>query len=219
MRCRPSGFRPGRRRTLDSASDPPPRTVPRLTVPTSVRAKQEYDIVARCQGGANAGHTIYDDEGKKYALHLVPSGILNEKAKCVVGNGVVVHLPGMFNEIDTLEKAGVKIDASRLVVSDRAHMLFDLHKEIDGLREAELSGNKIGTTKRGIGPAYASKATRNGIRVGDIRNPETFAQKLRTLAADAAARFDDFEYDVEAELVAYEKYACLLYTSPSPRDS
>ena len=137
----------------------------------------------------------------------MPSGILNEKAKCVVGNGVVVHLPGMFNEIDTLEKAGVKIDASRLVISDRAHMLFDLHKEIDGLREAELSGNKIGTTKRGIGPAYASKATRNGIRVGDIRNPETFAQKLRTLAADAAARFEDFEYDVEAELVAYEKYA------------
>jgi adenylosuccinate synthase len=137
----------------------------------------------------------------------VPSGILNEKAKCVVGNGVVVHLPGMFEEIDTLEKAGVKIDASRLVISDRAHMLFDLHKEIDGLREAELSGNKIGTTKRGIGPAYASKATRNGIRVGDIKNMETFAVKLRTLAADAAARFDDFEYDVEAELEAYKKYA------------
>ena len=191
MRCRPSGFRPGRRRTLDSVPDPRPQTVPRLTVLRSVRSKQEYDIVARCQGGANAGHTIYDDEGKKYALHLVPSGILNEKAKCVVGNGVVVHLPGMFNEIDTLEKAGVKIDSSRLVISDRAHMLFDLHKEIDGLREAELSGNKIGTTKRGIGPAYASKATRNGIRVGDVRNPETFAQKLRTLAADAAARFDD----------------------------
>lgn len=137
----------------------------------------------------------------------MPSGILNEKAKCVVGNGVVVHLPGMFEEIDTLEKAGVKIDASRLVISDRAHMLFDLHKEIDGLREAELSGNKIGTTKRGIGPAYASKATRNGIRVGDIKNMETFAVKLRTLAADAAARFDDFEYDVEAELEAYKKYA------------
>ena len=113
----------------------------------------------------------------------------------------------MFEELDALEKAGVKVTPDRMVISDRAHMLFDLHKEIDGLREAELSGNKIGTTKRGIGPAYASKATRNGIRVGDIRNPETFAQKLRTLAADAAARFEDFEYDVEAELVAYEKYA------------
>lgn len=167
---------------------------------------REYDVVARCQGGANAGHTIYDDDGKKYALHLVPSGILNKNATCVVGNGVVVHLPGMFDEIDALLKAGV--DArGRMIVSDRAHLLFDLHKEIDGLREAELSGNKIGTTKRGIGPAYASKATRNGIRVGDVRNPETFAQKLRTLAADAAARFDDFEYDVDAEIKAYEKYA------------
>lgn len=92
-------------------------------------------------------------------------------------------------------------------MSDRAHLLFDLHKEIDGLREAELSGNKIGTTKRGIGPAYASKATRNGIRLGDIRNPEKFAEQLRTLAKDAAARFDDFEYDVEAEIEAYKKIA------------
>ena len=68
---------------------------------------REYDVVARCQGGANAGHTIYDDDGKKYALHLVPSGILNKNATCVVGNGVVVHLPGMFDEIDALLKAGV----------------------------------------------------------------------------------------------------------------
>jgi len=167
---------------------------------------QEYDIVARCQGGANAGHTIYDDAGKKYALHLIPSGILNEKCTCVVGNGVVVHLPGMFDEIDKLTLAGIKTEG-RLVISDRAHMLFDLHKEVDGLREAELSGNKIGTTKRGIGPAYASKATRNGLRVGDIRKPERFEAGLRALAADAAARFPDFEYDVEAEIVRYREYA------------
>ena len=167
---------------------------------------REYDVVARRQGGANAGHTIYDDDGKKYALHLVPSGILNENATCVVGNGVVVHLPGMFDEIDALLKAGV--DArGRMMVSDRAHLLFDLHKEIDGLREAELSGNKIGTTKRGIGPAYASKATRNGVRLGDIRDADKFANALRTLAADAAARFDGFEYDVEAEIVRYREIA------------
>ena len=168
---------------------------------------QEYDMVTRCQGGANAGHTIYDDSGKKYALHLVPSGILNEKCLCVVGNGVVVHVPSMFNELEALEAAGVEVTPDRLVVSDRAHMLFDLHKEVDGLREAELSGNKIGTTKRGIGPAYASKATRNGVRVGDVRNPEKFAAGLRTLAADAAARFDDFEYDVEAEIENYKVFA------------
>ena len=170
---------------------------------------REYDVVARCQGGANAGHTIYDDDGKKYALHLVPSGILNKNATCVVGNGVVVHLPGMFDEIDALLKAGV--DArGRMIVSDRAHLLFDLHKEIDGLREAELSGNKIGTTKRGIGPAYASKATRNGIRLGDIRNEEKFATALRALAADAAARFDGFEYDVEAEIERYKDIAARI---------
>ena len=132
---------------------------------------------------------------------------MNEKCKCVVGNGVVIHLPGMFDELDALEKAGVTVTSDRMVISDRAHMLFDLHKEVDGLREAELSGNKIGTTKRGIGPAYASKATRNGVRVGDIRNPEKFEASLRALAADAAARFDGFEYDVEAEIAAYAKYA------------
>ena len=93
------------------------------------------------------------------------------------------------------------------MISDRAHMLFDLHKEVDGLREEELSGNKIGTTKRGIGPAYASKATRNGVRVGDIRNPIKFAEGLRALAKDAAARFPNFEYDVEAEIEMYKVFA------------
>jgi len=165
---------------------------------------REYEVVCRCQGGANAGHTIYDDQGKKYALHLVPSGILNKEALCVVGNGVVVHLPGMFEEIDKLEKVGVKCEG-RMIVSDRAHLLFELHKEVDGLREAELSGNMIGTTKRGIGPAYASKATRNGIRVGDIKNMETFAVKLKALALDASQRFENFEYDVEAEILRYGK--------------
>lgn len=91
------------------------------------------------QGGANAGHTIYDEKGTKYALHLVPSGILSKGSKCVVGNGVVVHLPTLFDEIETLERQGIQI-GDRLLISDRAHLLFDLHKEIDGLREAELAG-------------------------------------------------------------------------------
>ena len=112
-------------------------------------------------------------------------------------------LPGMFEELDALEKVGVDC-AGRMIVSDRAHLLFELHKEVDGLREAELSGDKIGTTKRGIGPAYAS-ATRNGIRVGDIKNMDTFAEKLKTLAADAGKRFEGFEYDVDAEIQRYGK--------------
>ena len=91
------------------------------------------------QGGANAGHTIYDDKGTRYALHLVPSGILNKNSMNVVGNGVVIHLPTLFEEIETLTGQGVNIEG-RLLISDRAHLLFDLHKEIDGLREAELAG-------------------------------------------------------------------------------
>ncbi|GBF94224.1 Adenylosuccinate synthetase [Raphidocelis subcapitata] len=105
-----------------------------------------------------------------------------------------------------LESKGVEL-GGRLLVSDRAHLLFDLHKEVDGAREAELAGNKIGTTKRGIGPAYASKATRNGLRVCDLRDWESFTKKLRTLAADAKARFPDLPYDEERDIADYKSYA------------
>ncbi|GMH37377.1 hypothetical protein BSKO_05250 [Bryopsis sp. KO-2023] len=166
---------------------------------------QQYDLVCRAQGGANAGHTIYNDEGKKFALHLVPSGILNEKATNVIGNGVVVHLPGLFEEIDAIAENGVDING-RLVLSDRAHVLFDMHKQVDALREAELAGNKIGTTGRGIGPAYASKANRNGIRVCDLKHQDTLTEKLTKLAADAQKRFEDFSYDIPQEVELYKKY-------------
>lgn len=168
-----------------------------------------FDIVARCQGGANAGHTIYNSEGKKFALHLVPSGILNEQTLCVIGNGVVVHLPGLFKEIDNLEANGVSCQG-RILVSDRAHLLFDFHQTVDGLREAELANSFIGTTKRGIGPCYSSKVIRNGIRVGDLRNMDTFSLKLEILLKDAAARFPGFKYNSQSlmdEVDLYKKYA------------
>lgn len=172
---------------------------------------QQYEVVARAQGGANAGHTIYDSEGNKYKLHLIPSGILNPNATCVIGNGVVVHLPGLFDEIQGMKDKGIQVEG-RLKISDRAHLLFDLHKEIDGQREAELAGTgkAIGTTKRGIGPAYASKATRNGLRVGDLKNLETFADKLRKLALDGSRRFQDFDYDVEADIAKYKDMAAVV---------
>jgi len=126
----------------------------------------------------------------------------------VVGNGVVIHLPGMFEELETLKSQGVTVAPGRLLISDRAHLLFDLHKEVDGAREAELAGGQIGTTKRGIGPAYASKATRNGARVGDLRDVDKLlAPRLRALAADAKARFPDIDYDVEADIENYREYA------------
>ncbi|KAJ6811817.1 adenylosuccinate synthetase 2, chloroplastic-like [Iris pallida] len=170
---------------------------------------KHFDIVARCQGGANAGHTIYNSEGKKFALHLVPSGILNEETLCVIGNGVVVHLPGLFKEIDGLESNGVNCNG-RILVSDRAHLLFDFHQEVDGLREAELANSFIGTTKRGIGPCYSSKAIRNGIRVCDLRHMDTFGQKLEVLLKDAAARFAGFKYSsamLKDEVERYKRFA------------
>ncbi|XP_077214387.1 adenylosuccinate synthetase 2, chloroplastic-like [Tasmannia lanceolata] len=170
---------------------------------------QHFDIVARCQGGANAGHTIYNSEGKKFALHLVPSGILNKETLCVIGNGVVVHLPGLFKEIDGLESNGVSCKG-RILVSDRAHLLFDFHQTVDGLREAELANSFIGTTKRGIGPCYSSKVIRNGIRVSDLRHMDTFPQMLDTLLADAASRFKGFKYSpnmLKDEVECYKRFA------------
>ncbi|XP_028774434.1 adenylosuccinate synthetase 2, chloroplastic-like [Neltuma alba] len=168
-----------------------------------------FDIVARCQGGANAGHTIYNAEGKKFGLHLVPSGILNEDTLCVIGNGVVVHLPQFFKEIDGLESNGVSCKG-RILISDRAHLLFDFHQVIDGLREAELAKSFIGTTKRGIGPCYSSKVIRNGIRVSDLKYMDTFPQKLDLLLSDAALRFKDFNCSPDVlreEVERYKRYA------------
>ncbi|WOK93073.1 adenylosuccinate synthetase, chloroplastic [Canna indica] len=170
---------------------------------------KSFDVVARCQGGANAGHTIYNAEGKKFALHLVPSGILNEETLCVIGNGAVVHLPGLFQEIDGLESNGISCKG-RILVSDRAHLLFDFHQTVDGLREAELENSFIGTTKRGIGPCYSSKVIRNGIRVCDLRHMDTFGEKLDTLLRDAAARFEGFEYStgmLNKEVDRYKRFA------------
>ncbi|KAH0976949.1 hypothetical protein GBA52_026668 [Prunus armeniaca] len=107
-----------------------------------------HSLTSKCVwGGANTGHTIYNVEGKNFALHLVPSGILNEETLCVIGNGVVVHLLGLFKEIDGLESNGVSCKG-RILVSDRAHLLFDFHQVVDGLRESELAKYFIGTTKR-----------------------------------------------------------------------
>ena len=169
----------------------------------------EYDIVARCQGGANAGHTIVDEEGNKYALHLLPSGVLNPRAMNVVGNGVVVNLPQLFRELESLEASGVPSLEGRLLVSDRAQILFDFHKEFDGMREAEREGKKIGTTKRGIGPAYATKMLRNGVRIGELRNLESLRDKLAALIDDGAQRFEGagFVWSLDEEMERCAEYA------------
>jgi adenylosuccinate synthase len=137
---------------------------------------EQADVVVRTQGGNNAGHTV-NIKGQKYILHLVPSGILRKKKVCVIGNGVVVDPVGLVAEIEGLRKMGIKIDHN-LFLSETAHLVFPYHRELDGQREALKGKNKIGTTKRGIGPAYGDKAARTGLRVIDLVNPERFKAQL-----------------------------------------
>jgi adenylosuccinate synthase len=137
---------------------------------------EEADIVVRTQGGNNAGHTVHIN-GQKYVLHLVPSGILRKKKICVIGNGVVVDPISLVGEIEGLRKLGIKIDGN-LFLSETAHLVFPYHRELDAQREILKGKNKIGTTKRGIGPAYGDKAARTGLRVIDLVNPERFKRQL-----------------------------------------
>ena len=132
---------------------------------------ESHQIVARYQGGHNAGHTVVVGD-QKYALQLVPSGVFYQHVTPVIGNGVVVDMPTLFNEIDTLESRG--ISCARLKVSSLAHLIFPWHQSHDALSESGLGENKIGTTLKGIGPAYADKARRVGIRVGDVRDLKRF---------------------------------------------
>ena len=140
---------------------------------------KEHAYVVRYQGGHNAGHTVVVD-GEKYALQLVPSGILYPHVIPVIANGVVVDLPTLFNEIDMLESRGNS--CSDLKVSSRAHLIFPWHQSHDAISEAMRGDDKLGTTLRGIGPAYADKMRRVGIRAGDVRDPERFAQLIRERA-------------------------------------
>jgi len=163
---------------------------------------QEYDVCARVAGGSNAGHTIVVD-GKKYKFHLLPSGILNKQAICIIGNGVVIHLPSFLNELDGLLASGIQHEG-RVKISDRAHIVFDFHQAVDGQLENSLGRNKIGTTKKGIGPAYASKISRNGLRVGDLKDWSYFESRFRALAAHHVTAFPGLEIDVEGQLEYYK---------------
>src|SRR5437867_5287264 len=137
----------------------------------------EADVVVRTQGGNNAGHTVFI-AGKKYVLHLVPSGILRKNKTCVIGNGVVVDPVSLVEEIEGLRKLGIKVQGN-LFLSETAHLVLPYHRELDAQREILKGKNKIGTTKRGIGPAYGDKAARTGLRVIDLVSPARFEEKLQ----------------------------------------
>ena len=135
------------------------------------------DIVVRSQGGNNAGHTVIE-RGEKYVLHLIPSGILRRGKMCVIGNGVVIDPIALVSEIDRLRAAGVKVEKN-LLISDCAHLVLPYHRTLDEQRELRKGRAKIGTTKRGIGPAYGDKAARTGLRMSDLMQPTVFSKKLQ----------------------------------------
>ncbi|MEY2536749.1 MAG: adenylosuccinate synthase [Verrucomicrobiota bacterium] len=135
------------------------------------------DVVVRSQGGNNAGHTVIHG-GTRYILHLIPSGILRRGKVCVIGNGVVIDPIALVAEIEGLRKLGIKIEKN-LLISDCAHLVLPYHRALDEQRELRKGHAKIGTTKRGIGPAYGDKAARTGLRMSDLMQPTVFGKKLR----------------------------------------
>lgn len=152
---------------------------------------EQYDVIARACGGANAGHTIVVN-GKKHVFHLLPSGCLHDGKVIVLGAGMVIHLPTLLEEIETLKQAGIDV-LPRLHIATNAHILFEYHKEIDGFLEEERSAKKgqgIGTTKRGIGPAYMDKAARNGLRMELLKESEsTIREELGSRIALVETRY------------------------------
>ncbi len=148
------------------------------------------DLVVRSQGGNNAGHTIVLG-GQKYVLHLIPSGILRKEKVCVIGNGVVIDPIALVQEIDGLRALDIPVDKN-LLISDCAHLVLPYHPRIDERRE-QLKGNqKLGTTKRGIGPAYGDKAARTGLRVSDLMQPAVFSAKLQARVHEANQILETF---------------------------
>jgi adenylosuccinate synthase len=165
------------------------------------------DICCRCAGGNNAGHTIVVNQ-VKFDFHLLPSGLIHPSCVSLIGNGVVIHLPSFFKEVETTVSKGIDVEG-RLFVSDRAHLVFDVHQMIDGFKEGELTtdGKQLGTTKRGIGPTYSSKASRSGLRIHHLYQFEEFERNYRKLVENKKKRFGDFEYDVEHDIKQYRLLA------------
>jgi len=167
----------------------------------------EYDIIVRATGGANAGHTVYipdpinPDQTKKFIFHLMPSGVLYPDKIGVVGNGCVVHLPTFFEEVAFLKENGVEVEG-RVFISDRAHLVFEYHKLIDNLQEEKKGKSKVGTTGRGIGPAYTEKISRTGIRLHELADFERFAMRIRN-NVEMLKQMYGFEFDVDAEIEYY----------------
>ena len=170
----------------------------------------EADIVARYNGGDNAGHTVTVGD-QLFKLHLIPSGVIHPHTTCLLSAGMVVNPARLLEEIDQLESLGVDASPSRLKLSTAAHIITPAHIALDGAKESQRSGDKLDTTRRGIGPAYTDKATRSGLRAGAMRQPEEFAGKVQQhmqAAGEVLVRIHDLEPPDPVETAgAYCEYA------------
>ena len=165
-----------------------------------------YDIVARFQGGPNAGHTIEFD-GKKFVLHTIPSGIFNEKCINVIGNGVIIDAKIFKDEIDTLAVSGIDIK-DRLLISNKSHLIIPTHRALDAANEKALQKNKIGSTLKGIGPTYTDKTARRGLRIGDIA-ADDFMARYERLKNTHLAQIKNLDFDMSTltlDNMPFEQY-------------
>ncbi len=166
---------------------------------------EKADVIIRAAGGANAGHTIYvpnkdnPEETTKFIFHLIPSGCFHEGKEIVLGNGLVIHLGTLIEELDTLKNHGIDLNG-KLFISDRAHIVFDYHKKIDGLEEERKGDKKVGTTLRGIGPAYQDKIARRGVRMGELLEFDKFSDHVRSTLIQLQRMYPDLKHDIEKEL-------------------
>lgn len=176
-----------------------------------------FDIVSRYQGGHNAGHSVYVGE-KAFVLRLLPSGIIHEDKTCILGNGMVIDPKAFFEEIDQMESQGISVAPDRLKVSSRAHLIMPYHRALDHTSEERLGNEKIGTTLRGIGPAYEDKAGRRGIRVADALSPELLklriernleeANRIIVLFGNQPLRADDILNEITPLVERLRPYVC-----------
>ena len=174
-----------------------------------------FDVVARYQGGHNAGHTVYAG-GRKIVLHLIPSGILRQGTFCVIGNGVVISPEAFFRETADLESRGVRVDPTRLAVSRGAHLIMPWHPLVERISEDRRGDQRIGTTCRGIGPAYEDKVARRGIRFVELLEPETFERMVRTILEEKNFYLQNYfnvqPLDAESIIRQYREFAERLAT-------
>src|ERR671933_3093611 len=145
---------------------------------------ERFDVVARYQGGHNAGHSVQVGSSS-FVLHLLPSGIVHPGKTCVLGNGMVIDPKAFFDEADRLAAQGIAVTPERVLVSSRAHLILPYHRALDHTSEERLGNEKVGTTLRGIGPAYEDKAGRRGIRVADAVNPAVLRARIERNIEDA----------------------------------